>query len=118
LVGCDKEDKLYGTWHLQVVKMNGAPLNDSLQFNVIPFNTYYTFFYANVLNIKTYSLGKTIESPTGKYYLKKNSTLDMQYSLLYETYNITAKIKKLNRNELILEYEDKGNNYYLKLYSR
>jgi len=114
---CDNEDKLYGTWNLQTVLMNGEPLNDSLQFNVIPKYTDYIFFYENVLTVKTHALGAYVSSLDGFYYFKNNSTLYMKYSILYKKYDITAKIIKLTNRELNLEYDDRGNTYFLKLYS-
>ena len=115
---CYKEEKLYGNWNLQTVLMNGEPLNDSLQFNVIPTYTYYNFSLLNILIVQTYALGEAITAPDGYYHFINNSTINMKYTLLYQKYDIDAKIKKLNGRELHLEYEDKGNIYFLKLYSR
>ena len=115
-VSCDKEEKLYGSWLLQTTLLNGEPLNDSLQFNVSKY-TYYTFFYQNSLTVTTSISGFKVDSPDGYYYFKNNSTIQMKYTLLYNRYDITAKIKKLTNRELNLEYEDNGNTYFLKLYS-
>jgi hypothetical protein len=115
-VSCDNEDILYGTWRLQNVSMNGEALDDSLQFNVIPKYTYYTFHYQNSLNVSTYVLGAPTSSADGYYIFLNNSTIKMKFTLLYQRYEIKAKIKKLNRKELHLEYDDKGNTYFLKLY--
>ena len=112
---CDKEERLYGSWNLQTVLMNGELLNDSLQYNLIPKYTYYTFHFENILHIENKALA--LSSPDGIYYFKNNSTVNMKYSLQYKRFDIDAKIKKLNKKELHLEYEDNGNNYLLKLYS-
>jgi hypothetical protein len=114
---CDKEEKLYNYWNLQSVLMNGEPLNDSLQFNLIPYFTYYTFSYASSLEVSTFALGKFMSSSDGFYYFDSKSTIKMRFTLLYTRYDITAKIKKLTRKELNLEYEDNGNTYFLKLYT-
>ncbi|MCL1851193.1 MAG: hypothetical protein FWF70_07335 [Bacteroidetes bacterium] len=111
-----KEEKIYGRWRLQTVFMNGDTLNDSLQFNVIPKITIYNFFLGNSLTIKTYIMGISTTSSDGYYSFKNNSTINMKYTILYQSFDITAKIKKLTQKELNLEYEDKGNKYFLILY--
>jgi hypothetical protein len=118
LTGCpgSREDILYGDWRLQTVLMNGKPLEDSLQYNVAP-NTRYTFFYFNSLTITAFVSGQPTTSFDGYYFFKDRSTLEMKYTLWYERYDITAKIKKLTKRELNLEYEDNGNTYFLTLYS-
>jgi hypothetical protein len=119
LTGCDREDMLYNTWNLSSVLMNGEPLNDSLQFNVIPKYTYYTFFYVNVLEISTVALGSVAKTSDGYYAFIDHSTLLMEFTLLYEHYKIEAKIKKITRRELNLEYKDSaGNTYFLIFFSR
>jgi hypothetical protein len=117
LTSCDKQEMIIKSWNLQSVLMNGEPLDDSLQFNVIPKYTYYSFSYANSLYVSTIAHNKRIESSDGFYKFASKSTIDMRFTLLYNRYDITANIKKLTRRELHLEYEDRGNNYYLKLYS-
>jgi len=119
LTSCDKEERLIGSWRLQTVLMNNEPLNDSLQENVIPKLTQYHFFYSNSLSISTYdfTLDKPISSPEGFYYFINRSQLRMEYTLLFRHYVITADIKKLTNKELHLEYEDKGNRYFLELYA-
>jgi len=114
---CDREEKLYNSWNLQTVLMNGEPLNDSLQLNVIPYYTYYTFFYANSLHVQTYSHEQFISSSDGFYQFVNSSTIKMRFTLLYKRYDIEAKIKKLTKKELNLEYEDNGNTYFLKLFT-
>jgi hypothetical protein len=113
---CDKEEMILKSWKLQTVLMNDEPLNDSLQFNLLTTYTYYTFFYANSLTVRTYALGQHTTSADGFYRINK-STLEMRFSLLYNRYNISAKIKKLTRRELNLEYTDNGDTYFLKFYA-
>jgi hypothetical protein len=97
--------------------MNGDTLNDTSQFNVIPQYTFYTFFYQNTFSVRTYLFGQTATSSDGYYFLRNNSTIEMKYTILYQRYEIEANIKKLNRRELFLEYEDNGNTYFLKFYA-
>ena len=118
-VSCDNEEKIYGTWHLQSALMNGKPISDSLQLNVIPKYTYYIFFISSdVMEVISYdSSGEQTISPIGTYHFIDNKTLEMNYRLVSTQYEITAKIKKLTWQELNLEYEDQGNTYFLKLFS-
>jgi hypothetical protein len=61
-------------------------------------------------------MGMSLTSPDG-YYAYNKSSINMRYSLYEKKYDISAKITKLTRKELNLEYKDRGNNYFLKLYS-
>ena len=117
LSSCDKEEKLYNSWQLQSVKINGESRTDSLQYNLILNYTYYTFFYQNSLTVLTYAMGQITTSSDGYYELAGNSRVKMHFTILNKRYDIDAKIKKLTRKELNLEYEDKGNTYFLKLYT-
>jgi lysine/ornithine N-monooxygenase len=104
-------------WNLQTVLMNGEPFSDSLQFHLTPKYTYYFFSYSNSLNVATIVHGGYTESSDGFYEFVDKSTIRMRFTLLYNRHHITAKIKKLTRTELHLEYEEGGGTYYLKLYS-
>ena len=117
--GCgDNEEKLYGSWRLQSVKMNGEALDDTLQYNVIPKYTFYTFFYANALIVQTYAMEQDIITSDGSYAFKNNSTIYMRFTLFDKLYDISdAKIKKLTRRELNLEYTYRDNDYFLIFYS-
>jgi len=117
LSSCDKQEMLYNTWQLQSVKVNGQPYTDSVQYNLIPNYTYYYFFYENSLMVRTYAMGQITTSADGFYKLDSKSKLEMRFTILNKRYNINAKIKKLTKKELNLEYEDKGNTYFLKLYT-
>ena len=114
---CDKEERLYGRWRLQEAYMNGDTLNDSTQYNVISKKTTYTFFYYNILTVSTDALETSISSTDGHYSFINKSTINLRYSIMYNVYNIDAKINKLSRNELNLEYDDKGNHYLLIFYT-
>jgi len=108
---------LYNSWNLQKVTMNGQQINDSLQYNIIPGYTYYTFFFEQSLTVRTYAQGQITTSSDGFYNLGNNSMLKMRFTILNKRYNINAKIKKLTKKELNLEYEDEGNTYFLKLFT-
>jgi hypothetical protein len=118
LMSCDREETIVNTWQLSSVLMNGEPLNDSLQFNVIPRYTYYIFSYANILEVRTIVSSQVAISLDGYYSFADYSTLNMEFTLLYKKYSIKAKITKLTRRELNLEYEYNGNVYFLTLFSR
>ena len=117
LTSCDPEEMLYNSWQLQSVKMNGKSVSDSLPYNLTPTRTYYTFFYQNSLTVLTYAMQQITTSSDGYYELVGNSRLKMSFTILNKRFEINAKIKKLTKKELNLEYEDKGNTYFLKLYT-
>jgi hypothetical protein len=99
--------------------MNGESITDSTQFNIIPKYTYYTFSYANVLEITTIVDNQQVKSPNGRYFFKNRSTLELEFTLKYQKYKIdSVNIVKLNNKEMNLEYEYKGNTYFLKFFSR
>ena len=114
---CDPEETIVGSWNLQAVLMNGEAYTDSTQFHLSTKYTYYNFFYMNSLDVRTYANGQPTASSNGFYKFTSKSTLEMRFTLLYQQNEIKAKIKKLTRRELNLEYEDDGNTYLLKLYT-
>jgi len=117
LSACDKQERLYNRWNLQYVTMNGVEIKDTSQYNVIPYYTTYSFLYENRLNIYTYARGVFVETADGFYQRKKNSMLNMSFTIMNKKYDIKAKVKKLTKKEMHLEYTDKGNKYFLKLYT-
>jgi hypothetical protein len=117
LSSCDKEEMLYNTWNLQSVTKNGKPYTDSVEYNLLTTYTYYYFLYQNVLTVKTFAMDQITTSSDGFYELLSGSRLKMRFTILNKRYELTAKIKKLTKKELHLEYEDKGNTYFLKLYT-
>jgi hypothetical protein len=114
---CDKEEKLFGTWRLQTVFMNGDTLRDSLQYNLLPKYTLYVFFLQNSFELNTVINGIHTTSTDGFYSFKNKSTINLNYTIRWQHYSIEAKIKKLTRRELTLEYSDNGNEYLLILYT-
>ena len=117
LTSCDPEETILGSWNLQAVSVNGETYTDSTQFHLLTRDTYYNFFYMNSLDVRTNANGQYTASSNGFYKLGKNSTLEMRFTILYQQNEFTAKIKKLTRKELNLEYEDNGDTYLLKLYT-
>jgi len=69
------------------------------------------------MTVSTYVLGLDISSPDGYYRFLNKSEIEMKFTLLYKRYEINASIKKLTKRELNLEYEDKGNTYFLQLFA-
>ena len=118
LTSCDRQERIINSWHLQTVLKNNELYNDSSQFNLIPKYTYYDFYYANTLTVRTFVNGQFTSSYNGLYKFTSNSTIEMTFTIFYQRYEITAKIKKLTRNELNIEYEEDGNTYFLKLFAR
>ena len=105
-------------WNLQYVRMNGKPLPDSSQFHLLPRYTYYVFLLEHSLNVETLANGQYTESADGYYKFTSNSTIEMRFTILNQKTHIKeAKIKKLNRKELHLEYKDRGDTYFMKLYA-
>ena len=120
LTSCDKPEMLINRWNLQTVTVNGTPIDSlQMQYHLLPNYTYYTFFIENVLNVDTKINGFYTSSADGYYKFTDKSTLEMNFTLLNKRNIITAKIKKLTKKELKLEYKDKnnGNTYFLILYA-
>ena len=114
--GCDREELIINSWNLQTVLKNGEVFNDSTQLHLTLDYTYYYFFIMNSLDVRTFANGQYTASSNGFYEFVDRSTLRMRFTLLYQSYDITAKIKKLTQKELHLEYKDNGDVYFLKLY--
>jgi len=104
-------------WNLQSVKVNGSPIDSvQMQYHLLPKYTYYYFFLETSLNVETIVNGQ-YTSANGMYKFVNKSTLYMHFMLHDKKSEITAKIKKLTRRELNLQYDENGNTYFLKLYS-
>jgi len=117
---CDPEEMIVNkTWHLDSTLVNGELYTDSTQFNIIPKYTYYFFGHGNVLEIKTIVDEQQVTSPNGKYFFKDRSTLKLEFTLKYQKYKIdSVNIVKLTNKEMNLEYNYKGNTYFLKFFPR
>jgi len=116
LSSCDKEEMIINRWNLQQVFVNNEPIKEPYPLGLRPIDTHYTFYYANSLNIRTLAEGGWTESADGFYSFENKSTIKMRFTLLYQRYEFSAKIKKLTKRELHLEYTYKGDTYILKLY--
>jgi hypothetical protein len=115
---CDKEEIIKNRWNLQSVSMNGSPIDSSqMQYHLLPKYTDYVFFMENSLNVETYANGQFTASADGIYKFVNKSTLEMNFTILNKRSSITAKIKKLTKREMNLEYEESGNTYFLMLYA-
>jgi hypothetical protein len=85
----------------------------------MPKYTYYYFFYGNALEVTTIVDNEQIRSPNGKYFFKNHSTLELEFTLKYQKYKIdNVNIVKLTNKEMNLEYDYKGNTYFLKFLPR
>lgn len=115
LSSCDREELIINRWNLQEVLKNDEPYEDSTQYHLIPSVTLYYFYYVNSLNVRSiYSPSGTYD---GHYHFVNPSTIFMRFTIKNQRNEFTAKIKKLTQRQLHIEYEDKGDIYYLKLYS-
>jgi len=117
---CDPEEMIVNkSWHLDSALMNGELYTDSTQFNIIPKYTNYFFSHGNALEIRTIVDGQQVTSPNGKYFFKNRSTLKMEFTLKYQKYKIdSVNIVKLTNKEMNLEYDYKGNTYFLRFFPR
>jgi len=115
---CDKDEMIMNRWNLQSVTMNGKPLLDSSRYHLLPRYTDYVFLVEHSLTVDTYIRGNPTSSADGYYKLSKNSTLEMRFRIYEQVNHINAKIKKMNKKELHLEYSDKGDTFFLKLYTK
>ena len=117
LNSCDKETTLRNRWNLQKVFINGEEVSNSTEYNLLPYYTNYFFYYENSLNVSTYVKGEATESADGWYQLESKSTIHMRFTILHKRYDIKAKIKKMTKKEMHLEYTANGNKYLLKLFT-
>jgi len=114
---CDKEDMLRNRWNLQSVKINGSAYTDSTIYHLLPRYTNYVFSHEHSLNVEAFANGQFTDSSNGYYKLEKKSKLFMRFTIHDQSNSFTAKIKKLTKKELQLEYSANGNTYFLKLYT-
>jgi len=117
LISCDKQDMIMNRWTLQSVNINGQPI-DSLQmkYHLLPKYTDYVFFMESSLVVYTRINGQATASADGFYKFIDKSNIEMNFTLLNRKSIIKAKIQKLTKREMNLEYKDNGDTYFLKLY--
>jgi len=105
-------------WNLQSVTVNGEPIDSlTMQYHLLPKYTDYVFFYEESLSVDTYANGQFTSSADGAYRFINKSTLEMKFTILNKKNDISAKIKKMTKREMNLQYEKDGNIYFLKLYT-
>jgi hypothetical protein len=116
-MSCDKQEMIMNRWTLESVKINEKPI-DSLQmkYHLLPKYTDYVFFMENSLSVYTIINGQSTSSADGFYKFIDKSNIEMNFTLLNKKSIIKAKIKKLTKRELNLEYEADGDTYFLKLF--
>ena len=105
-------------WTLQSVTINSTPIDSTqIQYHLLTKYTDYVFFMENSLCIDTYVNGQFTSSADGAYKFVNKSTLEMKFTILNKRKEITAKIKKLTKREMNLQYEEGKDTYFLKLYA-
>jgi hypothetical protein len=105
-------------WNLQSVKVNGSPIDSAqMKYHLLPKYTDYVFFVEPNFVVDTYINGQYTSTADGYYKFVSSSTLEMKFTLYNKKSEIKAKIKKLTRRELNLEYKENGVTYFLKLYA-
>jgi len=105
-------------WNLQSVTVNGEPIDSlTMQYHLFPKYTDYVFFYEGSLSVETFANGQFTSSADGYYEFANRSTLKMKFTILNKKNEISAKIKKMTKREMNLQYENDGNTYFLKLYT-
>ena len=99
--------------------LNGEEIDSTEYIGYAP-QTYYYIYADHVMSVMARYNGEYRESTFAMWVAdQKNKTVNFQYTFYGKEYDFTAKILKLNRNELLIEFTDeKGNHWKLQMFSR
>lgn len=113
------EYRIVGSWQVSHTYLNDVEIDSTEYIGYAP-QTYYYIYADHVMSVMARYDGEYRESSFAMWVAdQKKKTLNFQYTFFGREYDFTAKILKLNRNELTIEFDDeKGNHWKLQMFSR
>ena len=113
------EYRIVGIWQVSHTYLNDVEIDSTEYIGYAP-QTYYYIYADHVMSVMARYDGEYRESSFAMWVAdQKKKTLNFQYTFFGREYDFTAKILKLNRNELTIEFDDeKGNHWKLQMFSR
>ncbi|MBO4488085.1 MAG: hypothetical protein J5741_00315 [Bacteroidales bacterium] len=92
---------------------------DDIYYQAYMPNTLYYIYADHVMNVICSYHGQIRQSTFSTWILdKREKTLSLDYTLLGRHYVILSEIRKLTKNELIIEFEEEGRHWRLEMYSQ
>ncbi|MCR4737970.1 MAG: hypothetical protein K5846_07385 [Bacteroidales bacterium] len=106
------EYRIVNAWKVVHVYLNGETIEDAdLQANRP--GVYYNMYADHILTVMLYYNGQVRESTFSTWVLQdKNTQLALDFTILGHHYEYVAKVMKLTKKELILEYDDENHNHW------
>ena len=106
------EYRIINAWRVSNVYLNGESVeNADLQANRP--GVYYNMYADHILTVMLYYNGQVRESTFSLWRLQDNNTqLALDFTILGHHYQYTAKVMKLTKKELIVEYDDEDHNHW------
>lgn len=102
------------------VEVDSTTFNtDDIYYQAFMPNVLYYIYIDHVMNVLCVYHGQIRQSTFSMWILdKQDKTLSMSYTLLGRHYEYTADVRKLTKNELIIEFDDEGRHWRLEMYSQ
>ena len=113
------EYRIVRSWQVSHTYLNGEEIDSTEYIGYAP-KTYYYIYADHVMSVMARYNGEYRESTFAMWVAdQKKKTVNFQYTFYGKEYDFTAKILKLNKNELLIEFDDeKGNHWKLQMFSR
>ena len=119
------EYRIINVWRLahsycDDVEVDTASFNtDDIYYQAFMPNVLYYIYVDHVMNVLCVYHGQVRQSTFSTWILdRQDKTLTLNYTLLGRHYQYTADIRKLNKNELIIEFDDEGHHWRLEMFSQ
>lgn len=113
------EYRIVGSWQVSHTYLNDVEIDSTEYLGYAP-QTYYYIYADHVMSVMARYGGEYRESSFAMWVAdQKNKTVNFQYTFFGKEYDFTAKILKLTKSELLIEFTDEeGNRWKLQMFSR
>lgn len=111
--------RIVRSWQVSHTYLNGEEIDSTEYIGYAP-KTFYYIYADHVMSVMARYGGEYRESSFAFWVAdQKNKTVNFQYTFFGKEYDFTAKILKLTKSELLVEFTDEeGNRWKLQMFSR
>ena len=113
------EYRIVRSWQVSHTYLNGEEIDSTEYIGYAP-KTFYYIYADHVMSVMA-RYGNDYRESSFAFWVvdQKKKTINFQYTFFGKEYDFTAKILKLTKSELLIEFDDeKGNHWKLQMFSR
>ncbi len=111
--------RIVKSWQVSHTYLNGEEIDSTEYIGYAP-KTFYYIYADHVMSVMA-RYGNDYRESSFAFWVadQKKKTINFQYTFFGKEYDFTAKILKLTKSELLIEFDDeKGNHWKLQMFSR